>query len=602
MDCFRRYYDHDQGDDLHYRQELSGIGLDEEKCKHAADDIRDLFCMHGDIVFGERGLTQCVAWRAEANYLPAAARSHRYAGFVHVFQGRGEGYGRYLGYTTIRPWVNNKQWQEHLLLHPAVAYMAPPSYMLRPRYHLISCLSGSADGILPFRCVPFVTPNQDLKNKAQCLYAALHAALLLKTQAYGARLISSRDMLLWLWQLDYRRQSASPPGIVKKIPAPHPLKSYADEGVFIEDAQEIIRDKCAGTLLEVFTPDYHSLDYRQATHRLPGKLNLESFVKLEAIRCLTDYVANGMPIIMDYQVNKDNGNPVGHFVLVVGMHLLQDCAEDIAAYFCVKPAEIKGMCVHEMPGRFVVHDIVQGPFHEIPTIELIQRGWRRSVESGAEGMKFMVIAPRNARVGVSGLRLQTARHVARCWPDGTRRQGHWALWEDYCDRYKLLKPVGKYDLDGNGCSRDLILTFLNFRFVTRLYRSEQVAQRYFSFTNRRRAAQHQRRLDQQACASKFHSLANIHGPWWWSVEVYARNIGEDYVGQYSRQRVPPMYVILVPIQGFCKRTDTFVQHRVEMPFVLTWNRAGDANTSIYRISMPDEMEETEIDLGVLPMS
>lgn len=183
--------------------DLGDLGYGKHK-DEVEDELKRLFAWYATpVLFGGRHRAPCSVWRSE-RLLINEPKFSRFANRVHVFQKkvqREEGanensaYGQYLGFVSLRPQVRSETRRGYGFVYTAVAYITPPRYMLRPRYHVLTTASGSPEGVLPFRATPFCFPNEDTDHRASCLHSALQSALLLKMNSLGCAPITGQEMV-----------------------------------------------------------------------------------------------------------------------------------------------------------------------------------------------------------------------------------------------------------------------------------------------------------------------------------------------------------------------------------------------------------------------
>ncbi|MGC4043401.1 MAG: hypothetical protein QM758_06320 [Armatimonas sp.] len=151
---------------------------------------------------------------------------------------------RYLGYVNLRPVDHAKdknynarvglsKKERFYLRFASTATLAPPGFMLRPRYHIITCVAGPAEGVMPFRAVPFSHPEQFGATRDRCMHVALHCALMLKANVYNAVPLNSQDMVTVLWEYKNARRKAGQPEI--------PMQELQDSGLSMLDARDLLK-------------------------------------------------------------------------------------------------------------------------------------------------------------------------------------------------------------------------------------------------------------------------------------------------------------------------------------------------------------------------
>lgn len=527
MDPYRRYCsgpDPSLGEEPYPPETLDDLDYGPE----VTDEILGLFAGYGcTVIFGNRHAAPCGSWRSERIRMQRED-TPRFARRVHVFQGgvvdpsQGLGVsdvehfaGRYLGYVSLRP-VSG---QEHPdgYPHVAVAYLSPPRHMLRPRYHVILGVCGPADGVLPFRCAPYCRPAGETTFEAACVHGAVYQALLLKMYSYGCVPLSSQDMVAILWKM----AGARSPAEGAHAPVWRTLHTMANRGVSLKDAEAVLShpDVRAGAKVEVFSALTVSGD--------------PNGIRREAHRCMTDYLASGLPLILE--VSRRKNRKPDHAVFVIGMHLLRD-PEEVAWEAPPQPGvrTLEGM---ELPGRFVIHDIERGPYQEDTANELFDKAWVNLATPGTppdHGISFLAVGPRGLRLGFREARARALDY----W-----KERFLEVWPRYERAFQISTRDSPRDTP---------------RLVTRLLRTDQVLRRYASVVRLRSAQQRAQsddrpepeQLDQQAAARNVleTSLAgtDLASQWWISVEVRAAHIIE--MATSAGGAVPPALVCLWRIQ------------------------------------------------------
>ncbi len=406
------------------------------------DELRRLFNQYGEISFGARHQAPCAAWRAERLLIDNGVLYSRFANRVHIFQKRrglgSDQYmaGRYLGYVTVRPYhikIKEAAPNSSEFRYTTVANIAPPHRMLRPRYHIITTVGGPPDGVKPLRCAPFCVPHPATDYRASCLHAAVHQAVLLKAHSFDITPISSQDVMTLLWE---KRCKSSKGG-------KGALRVLYRKGTTLEEALEVLQDPRVGGGGITEAIKREDFDNRDQARR-------------ETVRCLTDYLANGLPVVVSWRVPLKNGKSAKHAFLLLGLHLLQD-PEEIQIVGSRTPSLEEA----ELPGRFVCHDYT-GPYTEIPTAKLLSRIWLRSrKDSGLSGTGYLAIAPRDTKLGIYDVR-RTARALVRREP--------LVFFDEY--RRKLRKSCNTSRESEHG------LQYRDLRMVTRLLQTSQLELRY----------------------------------------------------------------------------------------------------------------------------
>jgi len=378
--------------------------------------------------------------------------------------------------------------------------------MLRPRYHVITAIGGAQDNVVGFRCAPFCVPNEDLKPifpfptidiskdiesdspslkpiHPACVYASIHQAVLLKAVTFGFTPIGSQDMITLLWKMNPNLHISE---LVKKGVS---LKQALEE---ILQSEEVL----AGGVLETISPSYFSDDYER------GK----RLALLETHRCITDYLANGLPVIVSFPEGK-------HSILLLGMHLLHDPEESkthkLECIFC----DPDRTDINELPGRFVVHDISLGPFAEISASELLSRAW---VEN--EGVSFLVIAPHGTNIGIHEVRDSAKDLIPAEEPN---------FWAKYIKDHGLSDELIPNDPD-------------DMRYVTRFLHSNQVIYRYFS------KRQDKIISPRDEVYTKLKKNGFNDKQYWWCIEVRIRK--HQFAVSDIQLRVPPALIYIWQVE------------------------------------------------------
>ena len=417
MLCFDCYYRCTEGEQQPCPDSLSDLGYPPRTVEL---ELEHLLKDYGSLAYGRRQKAPCGAWRAEQNLLQDH-QAGRFTNRVHVYQQTGireTPFGNYVGYVSLRPPMGKRgHASKEKYRYTIVANLTPPFHMQRPRYHIITCLAGPPDGVLPFSAAPFCVPRHDTKSRASCAHMALHQALLLKAEQFGFCPITSQDLLNALWEQEKQRFSGKA----------RTLDQISHDGCTLEEVPPILSKANAGGVLETFLDHEPHHDY-------------------EVVRCLTDYLANDLPVIAELEHSKRAKRH--HAVLVLGMHLLQD-AED-------KPIpgpapDTENVAWAELPGRLVVHDVGEGPFCEMQTAAFLKKAWFRGKPEDPCSLSFLALAPLGTQVGIKTVRARSRRFVStRAW-----------MLQQFRDQ------CAAEDLTPDG-----------LRYVTRLLKSWQVEQWY----------------------------------------------------------------------------------------------------------------------------
>ncbi len=345
-----------------------------------------------EIWLGHRHCAPSPTWRDES-VLERDAKA-RFAIRVHLFEkAPHDAPGRYLGFAAVRPAAMpqlpprtppRKQRGFQYLLE---AEVVPPRRMLRPRYHLVTTTASSARlGVLPFRSAVFVAVPNDPQRKSTCTHAAISQALHLTMGRFGTRPISHREFEAMLWKLKEGAVS---------------VDEIARKGVSLADALDVCRERChAGGFIASFLADNTDQSSQEA-------------IKREALRCITDALANGLPVILEVDYRTLNKRFLGpgqrkpHATLLLGMHLLHSPAEvgQIVQAHGTREDEA------EIPGRLVGHDMIRGPFAEWTSEEVLEAA--RQATRKANTIRFLVLGPPQLTLGLHEVRRQAKAKCAR---------------------------------------------------------------------------------------------------------------------------------------------------------------------------------------------
>ena len=477
-------------------------GLDYQKPALVEAEVRRLFAGYGaDVFFGKRHPAPCTTWRSERIQLDDEALP-RFANRVHVFE-RTQGFeraqevraGRYLGYVTLRPLLNRER--QPFFQYVAVANIAPPRYMLRPRYHLISCVGGPPDGVLPFRCTPFCFPFDDIRWQASCLHTSLQQALLLKMNSFQLTPVSSQEIIANLWSQN------SEPAVRSEPP---------EKGATLAQGLQALVDeegRSAGVLETIPLRDFALVDDGKTSSWQKQSQLAQEWVYLEAHRCMTDYLANGLPLIIELLNPNEKDS---HAVLVFGMHLLRDPSDASYSRLTKKYSKTR-IDIAELPGRFVLHDIIEGPYVERHVAQLLKRSWSKDDDdAGHSGISYLAIVPPGTRLGI---------YEVRKFAKGLARSHSSALWQQYLDNYfsGVENPGTPIDVE-------------SVRYVTRLLQSGEVGRRYFTGA---RSLEPGTKLSPMEMWRQY----SKPGAYWWCVEVGVADGGSAPVSRSKGVLEPP---------------------------------------------------------------
>lgn len=388
---------------------------------------------------GNRHHCPSPAWRDE--YISSAEHSgkNRFALRVHLYERRGaEGAGgaswagRYLGFACLRPadGIPRDGDTNDFFNYVTEAELVCPPHMLRPRYHLIQTTASSARlGVLPFRSTVFMTPNSVKANASTCVHVAVTQALHLISGEFNCRPISQGEFDVFLWKRKHHGQS---------------LADILEDGASLDDALAILSEKCdAGGFIADFSRRSGVPDDRE--------------IVLEAHRCLTDTLANGLPVIL--MVNTQRFLPNGaalrarpHAVLLFGMHLLHCCHETGRA-----PEDEIREDVAELPGLFIGHDPFYGAYAEWSVRLLLQSALEGVADEDGRGIRFLALGPSGVTLGLHDVRREARSLIVRRYGDDP------TFFDTYRTRYGL-----------ENCPRDPAM----WRLVTRLMTTQELEARY----------------------------------------------------------------------------------------------------------------------------
>jgi hypothetical protein len=521
----------------------------------------------------------CSAWRTERIQHGGDQESDpRFTNRVHLFEGPREGEHfvargqmgpgqRYLGYVNLRPVdqaENSSPYTEPVgekgarfyLRYAATATLAPPGFMLRPRYHVITCVAGPSEGVMPFRAVPFSHPEQFGQTRARCMHVALHCALMLKANVYHAIPLNSQDMVTALWE---QKNAMRPEG-----DPPIAMEALQKAGLSIRDARDLLASKAvrAGGVLEWIS---------ESTVPLPRSDSDEKYLFREALRTITDYVANGVPVILEigperpdalenetnhkewerYRESLTRQEGRGHAWLVIGFRMMYDPDEDQWPLTGDNDDELQRIDMRELPSRFVVHDQFEGPYYRVYAARLLRRAWiEQEVQEGGKilgpGVRFLAVLPHHARIGVQEVR----RRVQKLAPEF---DGEW--WRGY-----LVREVGHPAPDPSEAQS----WYKKAQYVVRLLRAREVEQRYLGSPTRKNPALTDKAELCQAREALRQAMDQCQVPtlirhtegareeqspvsWWWAVEV--RHHQREPKAPPRRRRAAPALVYLWPIHA-----------------------------------------------------
>lgn len=439
-------------------------------------ELEQLFKAYAvDIYPGHIHCAPSPTWRDESIIELGHSTCSRFVTRVHVFERSDAGKaGRYLGFAALRPHEAVRRMQQSP--RPGVGYryviegeLVCPRHMKRPRYHLILTNATSARlGILPLRSAVFMAPRHDERNRSTCMHLALSQALHLVMGRFGSRPISQREFDIMLWN---------------QLGGSVPLAAIAEQGAKLTEALEVVRNCDAGGFLASF--------FEEPSRGMKRKEVIE-----EAHRCLTDTLANGLPVIMmvDYAKlgqlkTKTDDQPLPHAVLIFGMHLLH------SAHEAGRLQEGYDREDHaELPGRLIGADVLEGPFKEWSVRDVLDAAFSVKLrDMPYAGIHFLALGPRHMQIGLSEV-----REIAKGLMERLQEDNGWPLWSDY---------AMKHGWKGKGnCPKSH-----QWRYVTRLITKREIFVRFFPDRSVEDLPELQEALRPQA-----NSTASEY---YWSVEV-----------------------------------------------------------------------------------
>jgi hypothetical protein len=266
--------------------------------------------------------------------------------------------------------------------------------------------------------------------------------LLLKLEQYEFKPITSQDSLALMWTLNPQRT----------------LRKIAEERATLNQGLEVIRHPCVhgGGINETLS--------ERTLGNPEGSEGLKARVLQETLRCITDYLANGLPLVVQYAEGRMLGEPSNvdgqhHALMVMGMHLLHDPEDPISRELIHTIGVSRASVAYaELPGRLVVHDSLDGIFVDISTAEFLERAWRSNEEGGS--VSFLAIAPRGTSVNISTVRWWCRYFVRRVIKNRADQ-----FFRDYADDCRIPWMPGDESTE-------------SLRLVTRLLQGWQVRRRY----------------------------------------------------------------------------------------------------------------------------
>lgn len=522
-----------------------------------ANELERLLKSYGtNFRLGKAHPAPCSAWRAERDLQdPSQDSNMRFANRVHVFAGARHRVGssqedktfltqRYLGYVSLRPTLltsSSDTSNQEYLKYTSEAMLIVPPYMTRPRFHVITCHAGPADGVLPFRSTPFFNPaSGDGALSAPCIHVSLHSALLLKSGIYHCRPISSLEMATLLWQMDRDPNWPEPVRLPDDTRTDMSFGEWRQEGLSLEQALKVLRHPRtrAGGIVERVT----------GSTAFSRTMKPKDQVALEALRCLTDYVANGIPILVEINAPKDPENEaeMGHAILLIGFRLMVDPYDDRGPIPDDEDPVMERIDVKELPSRFIVHDSYRGPYSTVSSSALLKVA-RITRKKETDGFRFLPILPVKAKIGIQQVREYTAIRL------GQRRIRNSSYLTE-----QLGYPPGSTEPSS---AWDWLSKPSEARFITRLMRARQIIHRYLRYGSTARSLRkpelerffqrHQEAYDASITSDLESESVDPIGLHWWCVEVRApiqpKMAHLKKVRGKGGRNVPPFAVYLWPI-------------------------------------------------------
>ncbi len=469
------------------------------------DEVKRLFkgAFRTQIIFGQRHFAPSASWRDEhVATQSGAVEPSRFAVRVHVFEercspGRSEPQaGRYLGFVALRPDDHQAQdasadaaadstgatvhadadadadadanadadadadsdsEEDSGYEHVVEAEVTSPPHMHRPRYHLIMTNSSSARmGVLPFKSAVYMAPHRHEGRTSTCVHLAISQALHLVMSRFGCRPISQREFDAYVWMLRCKKHQARQPNdahwpLLKHVGAVHTDGPYADGGgAQLTEALEVMSSCSAGGFVAHFSEE----NYDDKNAAIGA-----------AWRCLTDVLANGLPVVMmvNHRLLASTQAALPHAQLVFGMRLLH-CQSQLTSPTCWEEREDRA----ELPGEFIGHDVIKGPFFETQAHTLLEAAWNATIDLPAEqqtpGINFLVVGPSALSVD---MRVVTRRAHLHMFSLTNRQGAAAALLMDY---YTAAKLCPKW-------RRKWLSHKTDWRYVTRFMGREELLQR-----------------------------------------------------------------------------------------------------------------------------
>ena len=479
-----------------------------------------------EVLLGQRHFAPSPTWRDEYLMDHGYQYISRFAVRVHIFEKLSPGVaGRYLGFASLRPPGSKKRQvelcREHAQNNGEVdeeeeeyrwvieAELGYPTHMQRPRYHIIATTASSARlGVLPFRSTVYMSPNLATPGSS-CTHVALSQALHLVMGRFGSRAISQREFEMLLW--------------------PDQGRSYMEirmEGANLPQALEVVRKECHGGGFLAFFP-------------APTRGN-DQEAMVDAHRCLTDTLANGLPVILDVDAEvladpefqppaestaeeeEERRKNMAHAILIFGMRLISSSKETLPSqeHVCMREDMM------ELPGRFVGHDTALGPFSEWSTRPMLKAALAAYPEGDERrGIYMLALGPASMRLGMDDVRNQ-------CRVQMTLLAGGNALQRGWCEPF----------LQAAGITLALDPEQDPWRYVIRLLGRSEIRRRYEDPVPAPSTVQGISKEEMQRLNQGLDSLSpESGGAHYWCVEIHWGGVnGED---PESRVKAAPMLVL-----------------------------------------------------------
>jgi hypothetical protein len=486
------------GEEIEWNRDQIEVG-DASACAAALDELKRLFGAYGvEFLLGARHSCPSPTWRDES---VSDVRHHslsRFATRVHVFEKAASRpnertAGRYLGFVCLRPpgppdVLKERKYGFRYLIE---AELVRPRHMQRPRYHLIQTTASTPRlGVLPFPSTVFMTPRPGVEAST-CVHLAISQALHLVMGRFGAKPISQREFEACLWDELWRQT------VKGKGPS---IKRVARRGVSLPTALKIVKEHCsAGGFIADISRNSNCLNDRDLWR--------------EAHRCLTDTLANGLPIIMMvdhyHLIPGKRRKPVPHAALIFGMRLLHSGHE-------LGPARrAPGQPIREdeaeLPGIFIGHDSLLGPYVEWGTGHLLRAaiecpplpGDDPRPRAETRGVRFLALGPPRMNIGLHEVRYLAQRAVRLHSQVAPDFYGHY--YDEFADT--SIVPVPDRTAPGK------------WRFVTRLLTMPEVLDRYLKNASEPDLSALAQAFDPEA--RQYHPAKEALGQWGfcWAVEL-----------------------------------------------------------------------------------